>query len=206
MAKNGEKKNAEFERAKRQVKGLRTARRSASYIMYVVVIAAFIAALCVLAFFTCARLANLYIMANEGMALRAECILTEGSIIELRSYFTEDCIASDSMLQDDAYYDYSIDNYDYSLTISNFRIWKASMEVVERISGISGSANSDSVDSQIPKWTPIRYKLEFERINGKWYISSIAVEEIDPIIAPAATPDFSLEPVYTQAPTPQVAD
>ena len=80
------------------------------------------------------------------------------------------------------------------------------MEVVERISGISGSANSDSVDSQIPKWTPIRYKLEFERINGKWYISSIAVEEIDPIIAPAATPDFSLEPVYTQAPTPQVAD
>ena len=149
---------------------------------------------CVLAFVFCARLANLYILVNEGMAQRIECILQDGAREELDNYFTADCIASDGRLYD-------------MLDFSHIRVWpwlsQLSVDVLEQTEHIVGTANSNTVDpdSAPPPWTPIRYRLTASKVKGSWRISSIATLTVDPKIDPLPTADPARSPLPMATPT-----
>ena len=163
--------------------------------------------LCVLAFVSCARLANLYILVNEGMALRIECILQDGPREELNNYFTAECIAADGRLLDATYQPYTVSSYNYVLDFSRIRVspWlkDMSVDVLEQADKITGTANSNAVDpdSAPPPWTPIRYRLTAAKVNGSWRISSITTLTVDPKIDPLPTSDPERSPLPMATPT-----
>ena len=196
-----------IKKLREQADRLRFFSRSSLYIARTIALVFLGVALCVLAFVSCARFANLYILVNEGMALRIECILQDGPREELDNYFTEACIASDGRLLDDTYHPYTVSSYNYNLDFSRIRVWpwfkKLSVDVLEQTDRISGVANSNAVDpdSAPPPWTPIRYRLTASKVKGSWRISSITTLTVDPKIDPLPTPDPERSPLPMATPT-----
>ncbi len=191
-----------------QADRLRFFSRSSLYIARTIVLVFCGVMLCLLAFISCARLANLYILVNEGMSLRIECILQDGPREELDNYFTAECIASDGRLQDTTYQPYTVSSYNYVLDFSHIRVWPwlktMSVDVLEQADRITGSANSNAVDpdSAPPAWTPIRYRLSIRKVKGSWRIGAITTLTVDPKIDPLPTPDPSRSPLPMVTPSP----
>ena len=186
---------------------LRFFSRSSLYIARTLLLVFCGAALCVLSFVSCARLANLYILVNEGMAQRAECILQDGSLEELPSFFTPECIAADGRLSDTTYDSYTITSYNYILDFSRIRVWPwystLQVDVLEQVDRIAGyaNANASDPDGAPPAWTPTRYRLEARRLNGSWRISSLTILELNPDIEPLPTADPNQSPLPMATPT-----
>ena len=202
-----ERSPQKIKKLREQADRLRFFSRSSLYIARTIVLVFCGVMLCLLAFISCARLANLYILVNEGMSLRIECILQDGPREELDNYFTAECIASDGRLQDTTYQPYTVSSYNYVLDFSHIRVWPwlktMSVDVLEQADRITGSANSNAVDpdSAPPAWTPIRYRLSIRKVKGSWRIGAITTLTVDPKIDPLPTPDPSRSPLPMATPT-----
>lgn len=203
-----ERSPQKIKKLREQAARLRFFSRSSLYIARTIVLVFCGVMLCLLAFISCARLANLYILVNEGMSLRIECILQDGPREELDNYFTTECIASDGRLQDTTYQPYTVSSYNYVLDFSHIRVWPwlktMSVDVLEQADRITGSANSNAVDpdSAPPAWTPIRYRLSIRKVKGSWRIGAITTLTVDPKIDPLPTPDPSRSPLPMVTPSP----
>ncbi|MBR0422398.1 MAG: hypothetical protein IJI85_07440 [Clostridia bacterium] len=203
-----ERSPQKIKKLREQADRLRFFSRSSLYIARTIVLVFCGVMLCLLAFISCARLANLYILVNEGMSLRIECILQDGPREELDNYFTAECIASDGRLQDTTYQPYTVSSYNYVLDFSHIRVWPwlktMSVDVLEQADRITGSANSNAVDpdSAPPAWTPIRYRLSIRKVKGSWRIGAITTLTVDPKIDPLPTPDPSRSPLPMVTPSP----
>ena len=190
-----------------QADRLRFFSRSSLYIARTIALIFLCVMLCVLSSVSCARLANLYILVNEGMALRIECIVQDGPREELDNYFTPECIAYDGRLLDDTYQPYTVTSYNYTLDFSHIRVWPwlkdLSVDVLEQTDRIVGTANSNAVDpdSAPPPWTPIRYRLTISKVRGSWRISSLTTLTVDPKIDPLPTADPGRSPLPMATPT-----
>lgn len=186
---------------------LRFFSRSSLYVARTIALVFFGVMLCVLSFASCARLANLYILVNEGMALRIQCILQDGPREELDNYFTAECIAADGRLYDATYQPYTVSSYNYMLDFSRIRVWPwlgdLTVDVLEQADHIVGTANSNAVDpdSDPPAWTPIRYRLTASKVKGSWRISAITTLTVDPKIDPLPTSDPERTPLPMATPT-----
>ena len=202
-----ERSPQKIKKLREQADRLRFFSRSSLYIARTIVLVFCGVMLCLLAFISCARLANLYILVNEGMSLRIECILQDGPREELDNYFTAECIASDGRLQDTTYQPYTVSSYNYVLDFSHIRVWPwlktMSVDVLEQADRITGSANSNAVDpdSAPPAWTPIRYRLSIRKVKGSWRIGAITTLTVDPKIDPLPMVTPSPSPV----PTPRLS-
>lgn len=201
--------NAEkIKRMQAKVLRMRIARRSITYLVRTLILLVLIVAVCLISFIMCMRLSNAYIVVTEGMNLRSECILLEGTVLDLTGYFTEDCILNDSGLSVKTYQGYTITDYDYRLEIYDISVWPwnstITLKAVEQCLGIVGTPNIDTTVSEIPKWTPMRYEITLSQYDGGWYISSLSVLEIDPDIEQPNTPDPNLTPMPAVTATPEV--
>lgn len=203
-----EKSPQKIKKLREQADRLRFMSRSSLYIARTIALVFCGVLLCLLSFISCARLANLYILVNEGMAMRIECILQDGPREELDNYFTAECIANDGRLLDTTYQPYTVSSYNYSLDFSRIQVWPwlktMSVDVLEQADRITGTANSNAVDpdSAPPAWTPIRYRLSIQKVRGSWRIGSITTLTVDPKIDPLPTPDPSRSPLPMVTPTP----
>ncbi len=143
---------------------------------------------------------NLYVLATEGLELRAACIVTNGSISELGEHFTQEFLSDDDALYDGKYKEFTVSAYDYRLTVEGISVmpWstKASMTVIERMASMTGSANDESEESSarkaLPPYITARYKVLFEKRSGRWYISGMELIEENPKEEQLPTPDMSL--------------
>ena len=186
---------------------LRFFSRSSLYIARTIALIFLGVMLCVLSFVSCARLANLYILVNEGMSLRIECIVQDGAREELDNYFTPECMAYDGRLLDTTYQPYTVSSYTYMLDFSRIRVWPwlkdMSVDVLEQADRIVGTANSNAVDpdSAPPPWTPIRYRLTVSKVKGSWRISALTTLTVDPKIDPLPTADPDRSPLPMATPT-----
>ncbi len=202
-----EKSPQKIKKLRKQADRLRFFSRSSLYIARTIALVFLGAAMCVLSFVSFARLANLYILVNEGMALRIECILQDGAREELDNYFTDECIAYDGRLLDTTYQAYTVTSYNYALDFSRIRVWPwlkdLSVDVLEQADRIVGMANSNNLDpdSAPPAWIPIRYRLTAAKVRGSWRISSITTLTVDPKIDPQPTPDPDRSPLPMATPT-----
>lgn len=208
MSKDSPEKR--IQESRRKMHQLRFARRSLQYVVRTVILTVCILAVCALAFLICSNLSNIYILANEGMAMRAECILTGNDTAELYNCFSAECIAADARLSDTTFQNYTISTYDYKLSMDEMHTlpWNqtAYVLVTEQVTGIAGAVNTEAegAAAEIPRWTPVRYRLEFARINGRFYITSVTVDEVDPDVDPAATPDPAATAVPMVTPSPAI--
>ena len=177
--------------------------RGAWYILRTVLILVLIAALGWFVFMIGLNASNLYILASEGMALRAECVLQDGAIVELTEYFTQDFITDDEILYQGAYDNYTVSDYNYKLSVQSMWVlpWSASatMEVTERVTSIAGAINKDSIPEDaaegteypLPIWEAGTYRLTFTKQNHRWYISGVTLLQQSPPEEELRTPELS---------------
>lgn len=197
----------------REIKRLRFARRSMTYVVRTLLLIILASIVCIAAFLTAERVANLYILASEGMALRADCVLADGARNDLQEYFTLTFLESDPAMQDATYANYTISNYNYDLAIEKISVlpWSmvASVTAVERVT-IKGAINADQLDEgqnaadfDVPEWQDVRYRIRFINSNGRWYISELTVLEENPRDEKLGTPDPNQSPIPAATPTPK---
>ena len=206
----GIRKPSEIRAARKQLRNVTAARRSIFFFMRTILTVLIVAAMCVVAFISSARISNAYILVNEGMPLRADCILKGASPNEMAAYFTSDCINNDKHQRETGaapYGNATITSYEYSLSIAGLHLlpWYSDPYVVavEQIRAIRGSLSADAgADATIPDWTPRKYRLHLERIDSRWYIGSVEQVELNPKIAAPATPDPDADPIPMATPTP----
>jgi len=200
---------------KKPMTGVRMAKRGVWYFMRTVFLAVAFVALCYGVFLTAMRMSNLYILATDGLQLRAECILQEGSLLELSEYFSENCIEKDAMLYDNEYEDYDVTAYDYRVEVSGISVlpWteSATVTVTERMVSMNGKILPEAIPEDAPEdatyplaeWVNTRYLVRF-RVdeNERWRIHQLQVLETNPSEAPKNTPNMSLSPRPVPTPTP----
>ena len=203
------RKASEIRAARTQLRAVTGVRRSVFYFMRAILTVLAVATLCVFSFLSAARVSNAYILVNEGMPLRAECILKDASTNDLAAYFTSGCISADKLQRETSAAPYagsSISSYQYDLSISNLHLlpWHVNtyVDVVEQIRSIRGSMSVESGVSQIPDWAPRKYRLNLEKIDNRWYIASVELLELNPKIEPPATPDPYADPIPMVTPSP----
>lgn len=174
---------------------LGTVRRSIWYVLRTVLIVSLILGGAFVVFTEGMYISNMYIIVTEGMAARADVILNNGSDADLTQYFTNDFINSDQKLVKSPYADYAVDNFDYRYSIKGISVlpWAktGSVTYIERIPIITASPISDEVTAPVPVWTPMLYKVNLVKEDGRWLISSLVIIEEAPEEEARPTPDYS---------------
>jgi len=206
------------EQQKRSYLRLRTARRSMAYIVRTIMVLIAVILLSALAFLTAERMSNLYILTSEGMALRAECVLSDGDRETLEEYFLLTCISEDVRLNGNDYANYTVSSYNYDLAIEGITVmpWAATatVTVVETVS-VKGSIDADLIeenktaaDYPLPAWETARIKLHYVNTGERWYVSELETLETNPDAAALRTPDMSQKvlPMATPTPSPDLVD
>lgn len=199
-----------------QVRRLRRARRSMMYLVRTLLLVIMAAILCIAVFLTAERVSNLYILASEGMALRADCVLADGARNDLEEYFTLTFLQNDAAMSDTTYSNYTITSYNYDLAIEKIFVlpWSMSATVtaVERVS-LKGNINVDQIsegesagDFPPPEWRPVRYQITFINANARWYISALEVLDENPDLSELGTPNPEVSPIPAATPTPKPTD
>ena len=205
------------QREDRAGRGIRAARRTMMYIVRVMLLAVVGVMACVLAFFTAERMANLYILATEGMSLRAAYILDQDAeMSELEEYFMLTYLAGDDALTANTNSDYNISSYGYDLAIEKISVlpWTATATVtaVETVS-VKGTFDKEKLlegetveDHPLPAWPARRYRIQFVNTGTRWYIAGLELVEENPAVEPLRTPDpnQSPRPMATPTPTPEL--
>ena len=129
----------------RQARRLRVARRSMTYVVRTLLLIILACIVCIGAFLTAERMSNLYILASEGMALRADCVIADGARNDLEEYFTLTFLDNDPAMSDTTYANYTITSYNYDLTIEKISVlpWSmtATVTAVERVT-LKGNINA----------------------------------------------------------------
>ena len=197
----------------KEIRRLRIARRSMMYIVRSLLLIFMAVIVCIGAFLTAERYANLYILTSEGMAIRAECVFADGARNDLEEYFTLTFLDNDPAMSDSTYANYTITDYNYDLTIDRISVlpWSMSATVTatERVS-LKGVINADQLgedqnplDFPLPEWAPKRYQIKFINANARWYISELTLLEENPDSDSLGTPDPNLSPIPAATPTPK---
>ncbi len=216
MASSGNRKKKKVFYQSKAERRAKTARRAAIYLMRTVIMVVMACIICVVAFLAAVRISNVYILASEGMSLRAECILADGSRNDLDGYFTPSWLERDPELNEKTYSNYTITDYSYNLSVERISVmpWSvvATIIATETVS-IRGNVNEEllsegqnAADFPPPDWTPVRYKIHIISRSGQWYINELETLEKNPIQKPLGTPDPNGTPIpaatATSVPTP----
>ena len=204
------RKASEIRKARKQLRAVTSVRRSVFYFMRTILMLLGVTVLCVFAFVSASRISNAYILVNEGMPLRADCILKNGSVNDLAAYFTSACVTNDAPQRETSAAPYSgatVLSYEYDLSISNLHIFpwhvNAYVDAVEQIRAIKGSMPSETgADGTIPDWAPRKYRLFLEKVDGRWYIDAIELLELNPKLDAPNTPDPYADPIPMVTPSP----
>lgn len=176
------------------------AKRSILYVLFALLAVGLIALLAYGCMMWAMHMSNLYVLATEGMELRAECIVTNGSIAELGEHFTQEFLNDDDALYDGKYKEFTVSAHDYRITVEKVSVmpWskKASMTIVEKMASMTGTANDESDENAaravLPKYPKARYKVLFEKRDGRWYISGLELIQENPEEEQLPTPNMSL--------------
>lgn len=136
-------------------------------------------------FYMCMNSANIYVVVSDGLEKRVEVVLTREDSSELNNYFHSDFLKADPVLnlaftESSPYVNYSISDFEYSLSIEELWAWPwdstATCRIVERVPSITGSVLSsrkNEASETVPSWQGGRYDLTLVNVNGQWKISGM---------------------------------
>ena len=177
---------------------------------------AIVALLLVFAFYFGMNASNLYILAKEGLNMRAEVVLTGQGQEELSKFFTAAFLNSDARLQDRTYENFTVRTFNHRMGLSwiSYLPWKsdASLFVVERITYIDGELPEEKKsDEQLalkkrilpPDWGSTKLALRFVKQDQMWKIDAIEIQEelAEPTAVPmVSSPQGTATPPVTQVP------
>ena len=155
--------------------------------------------LCVLALVTTAfyfsmNATNIYIILKDGMAKRAQVIMT-GAEEDLSKYFSPAYLERDAMLtaaqagQSDYRNYYAITGIDHRIHLDYFWCWPwedtARATITERIPGIDGKLKAATREEATekglpaaPRWQSAQYTVLLSRENGQWHIKNMTLSKV----------------------------
>ena len=134
--------------------------------------------------------ANIYVILEEGMGMRAEAVLTDNEVSSLEQFFTPHFLSTDGLLNGNKYADYIIADYDYEIKMKKVWAWpwstKANATIQEIVSDISGDMrikediekDEEEEESKptIPKWDNGEKLVHLRKVNGRWLIDEVILE------------------------------
>ncbi|MDO4567763.1 MAG: hypothetical protein Q4B99_02260 [Clostridia bacterium] len=174
------------------------ARRSIWYLLRTALIVAVTGVIIVGVTLAAAHAGSIYIIATEGITLRANCILNNEPTDDLEEYFLLNWLEEDELLNSQPYRGYTVTYFDYRLSVEGLFVlpWstEATIDLLERVPVLNGTADETGLEPDPPAWTDALYRVHMLRDAGRWYIASIEVLEANPAEEPYATPDMSLLP------------
>ena len=179
-----------------------------------------ITGLCVMGFKVAEASGNAYVIASEGMQVRAQNILmpNAASTGDMAKYFTVICTADDSELTENAYAGDRITAFDYRASVESVwaQPWKnratvTLTESVPTINGVHPTGDTDdsgaAVGTACAPWEKRRYKLTLLRQDEQWLIDRMEILEVlEPDPTPTPEPpmsDVRTLPAPTPTPTPE---
>lgn len=178
------------------------ASRSIWYVLRTLLIFTAIVALCLGVFVEGMYVSNLYILVTEGLEARTECILTDGAVLDLTEYFTEEFVRNDNALYEGIYDEFTVSSFDFRVDVESVSVlpWnkRATMQVLTYLAAINAAADDPDSGAELPEWRAARYSISLARSGSRWYITGMTLIEENPEMEPAPTPDYSLLP----SPTP----
>jgi hypothetical protein len=108
---------------KKEVSTLKTALRLITFITGKIISIAILIILIIMATFISYDMANIYVVANDGLSKRAEIIISNENPSDLNKFFTLQYLNSDSMLRSEQFKDYIVSDYNYELKIKKLWVW-----------------------------------------------------------------------------------
>ena len=102
---------------------MNTGLKLASFFLRKLTIMVVVLLLIVLATFFAYDVANIYVMAKDGLSQRAETIINEEDTDSLNRFFTKKFLNSDPLLRSHPYQGYQISDYGYELKIRRIWVW-----------------------------------------------------------------------------------
>jgi hypothetical protein len=149
-----------------------------------------VSGLMVVAFITFMNMANIAVLVNDGMDMRAKVMFNIERTGELGKFFTVACIQSDTMLSSNPYTDYHISTIASKSEIQQLTTlpWSdsASVTLTYAIPEIEGSLPLDKqTPEQLqnpnkilpPDWQTGKYELMLVKVDNKWKIASLTLKE-----------------------------
>lgn len=178
---------------------MRILKRLLDFIASRVFMITIISALLIIAFYLAMNTANIWVLIGDGLDARAGVVLMGNDVESLTSYFRQEFISQDPVLQvgqsdSSPYRDYEIRGYDHRVQMLSVWSWPwediARAEIIESIPAIDGTIRSSRREAALaqggeerlspPKWTTSRYRVTLVRTAGRWKISSLQlIEQIE---------------------------
>lgn len=168
-------------------------RRFLWYIAKHLLAATVIFGVLIIAFYMAMNTANISILLEDGMALRAQVVMMEKEPEELEKYFQSEFVELDTAINtgaDSPYADYTITGIDHRVQMEWMWCWPwdatARADFVESVPKIDGRIRSalraeveqDDPDRLYPPaWSTSRYRATLVREGGRWKIASLKLME-----------------------------
>ena len=178
---------------------MRILRRLLSFIASRMMMLTIVSALLIIAFYLAMNTANIWALVSDGLDARAGVVLMGGDDSLLRSYFRDEFLQKDPVLQvglsdTSPYRDYEVRGYDHRIRMVSVWSWPwedvARAEIIESIPAIDGTIRSSRREAALaaggearlspPKWATSRYRVTLVRSAGRWKISNLQlIEQIE---------------------------
>ena len=144
---------------------MRILRRLLSFIASRMLLLTVVSALLIISFYLAMNTANIWVLITDGLDARAGVVLMKGDASQLDSYFRQEFLSQDPVLQGRA-------------------------EIIESIEAIDGTILSSTREAALaaggqsrlspPKWATSRYRVTLVRTAGRWKISNLQlIEQIE---------------------------
>ena len=153
----------------------------------------------IIAFYMAMNTANITILLQDGMAMRAQVIMMEREPQELTKYFKQEYVDLDTALNLGAsgtspYAKYNVTGIDHRIQMEWMWCWPwddtARADFVESVPKIDGRIKAAyrneaeqtgvEVSTYPPEWTTARYRATLVREGGRWKIDSLKLMETLP--------------------------
>ncbi len=147
-------------------------------------------------FYYAMNMTNIYVVLKDGMARRAQVVMTLAEPEELNKFFYSSFYQRDPAVQTVAngttpYQDYNMVGIDHRLTMGFTWVWpwdeRAQVNITERIPRIDGRIKGSVAETYIehfgeeviypPDWPSAVYRATLVKENGQWKIMSLALIE-----------------------------
>lgn len=165
-------------------------RRLVWYIATRLIIFTCIAGLMTIAFYFSMNASNIYIILKDGLAKRAQVVMTGEGQEALGGYFTQTYLSRDPALLTltngtNPYLHYEVTGIDHRLHMDWVWCWpwedEARATVTEKIPGIDGrirpqyKASTPEEQWAAPRWQAGQYDVMLIRENGRWRIRNMTL-------------------------------
>lgn len=147
---------------------------------------AIVVVLCVGGFMMAMNVSNIYVLVGDGMKMRTSVVMGLNEADELPKFFSQSCIQTDEIYQDNTYLDYDMESFSSDVSVSKLHTlpWEdtATVTLKQNVSSVIGYLPISKQNAQqlanpkkipAPEWKSQSFELELKKWQDQWKIVSL---------------------------------